>query len=209
MPIPDITKIGEWTPTQLARFIEQTMVNNPPPPPDSLSLSALDVTGDLQLGGNLVASGLISSLSGFQIPGASVNRNTNQSIATGTPTNISFNEKQYNSETVIPKTSPGGLEFKADGFYLIGASVIWAVDNVGRREASIETDGGVVLTRDNRNPVAGIATAQTCSAMIPLEGSILNQTIRLVVSQNSGSSLSITTSRSSPLMWAVRIGDLV
>lgn len=65
MPIPNLDTIGEWSPTQLAKFISQTILVEPQILPNSLSLDTLTVAQDMDVGGNIVSGGIVQGVSGM------------------------------------------------------------------------------------------------------------------------------------------------
>jgi hypothetical protein len=95
------------------------------------------------------SSGLLAKLPAHFLsrPEFRIYRSTTQSIGNDTPTLVSYNTEQVDTDSMFTATDTE-VFINTPGFYLLYSSVRWAVDADGWRDLSLLLNGAVELARD-------------------------------------------------------------
>lgn len=125
-------------------------------------------------------------------------RDTDQSITTGTYTDISFSGVDRDDLGYWAAGSPTRLTIPKTGWYLVGANVNFASNAVGYRRVIIELNDSTYEIQDARGPNPSNATIVTISGLLYLTA---GDYLKLVVFQTSGGALNAQTKDFSPTLW--------
>jgi len=131
--------------------------------------------------------------------GAWIRRDSTQTIANGTITELSFSVEEQDTANMFDAGSPELLTIQKTGTYLIGGSVSFQSNAVGMRKVTLLSSGGGSLYFTT-NAVDGDATIVNLCGYAKLT---LADTLKLTVWQNSGGNLGVVVY---PALWAVFIG---
>lgn len=137
-------------------------------------------------------------------PRVRVQRNTTQSISTGSATAISFNTELHDlggGMWVIG--SPTRLTAPIAGLYLCGAAAEFAANATGNRQVQIMVNGSENHRITIPSVGSGLATRVMAASLVSLAASDF---IEFNVFQDSGGSLNLTNGGNMPYGWAVRVG---
>jgi hypothetical protein len=101
-------------------------------------------------------------------------------------------------------TNNSRLTCKTAGKYQLTGQVSWAANATGYRYAGFRLNGGATYGTDTRMAVTtgSIETSQTTSTLLDLA---VNDYVELIVLQNSGSALNVTTSDGGPGLMMGRV----
>jgi hypothetical protein len=126
------------------------------------------------------------------IPTARVRRTTGQSIPDNTPTPINFTTETWKTVSIMHSNIVANSRLTApiDGVYLITASVLWQGSNVGRRTLFLEVNGTKAVAGQGETPPDSNQFTQSATTAYKLSA---GDFVRVEVSQNRGSPLSIDT----------------
>jgi hypothetical protein len=98
------------------------------------------------------------------VPAVRVTHSANQTIATGTLTNLAFDIEQFDTQTLHDTvTNNSRLTAPVAGIYHIGAGVRWASNATARREVQLRINGSTIIATSIVEPVseAGVTTDQS------------------------------------------------
>ena len=143
-------------------------------------------------------------------PCVRVTHNANQSITTATATALAFNTEIFDQagnaadtmhDTV---TNNSRLTCRYAGVYQITGHIEWAASAVGQRTCQIRHQGATIISPTVYD-TAGTGVTQQC--VTTLWKLAVNEYVELLVTQNSGGGLNVTSNGSmSPVFMMVRVG---
>jgi hypothetical protein len=139
-------------------------------------------------------------------PCARVTHNANQSIANSTPTVLAFNTERYDTVPLHDtSTNNERLTCKTAGKYQITASIEWSPNATGGRQIYIRLNGTTQITPTHQVTATAAGTmGQTATTLYDLA---VNDYVDVVVTQNSGGALNVTTNPNySPEFMMARVG---
>lgn len=138
--------------------------------------------------------------------GVTVYNDSNQSISTATDTVLAFNQEEFdigdfhdNSTNNSRLTIPSGQA----GYYDVTATVQFAANATGSREASIRKNGSTVVTTARSAAAPDGTTNLVVTRKLYLD---VSDYVEVIVNQNSGGSLNVEYSGSeAPIFSALRL----
>ena len=140
--------------------------------------------------------------------GARLRRSTDQSIASATPTAVSFDTVVYDTAGLANLVAhPTRLTFPAGGHWLVGACCTFAANATGTRTANIVVNGANDVVA-----LGGGGVVVTAADFPILTGSTVwlfaaGDFVELQVNQNSGGNLACPAfNPNTPVLWAVFLG---
>lgn len=166
----------------------------PPRPPAGdwpiLNPQTQDVNVTPLIPTNAISSDMVRDLSVLKLQGIGIKvyRSTNQTIATGTPTDITYDTVIFNRGFQDPGATFTTLTVPFDGVWEIAAALEWGSNATGYRDARLTVNGSIV-ERDSRNATNGIAT---CVSLTVIKRLTAGDTVKMNVNQNSGADRTIS-----------------
>lgn len=140
-----------------------------------------------------------------QVPQARVYNNAALTIATATPTALTFNSERYDtgtsSEQHSTSSNTGRLTCRVDGLYDMGVVLNFDANTTGERLVAIWVDGSTTIAEDGKLAVTGgYGTAFAVGTQYRLTA---GQYVEVVVTQTSGGNLSVLSegSKSPEFFW--------
>jgi hypothetical protein len=121
--------------------------------------------------------------------GARVYNSSNIATSNNTPLALDFDTERFDTDTIHDATHPSRLTCHTAGKYLIFASLRFAANATGWRDAVIRLNGSTVIGRMNADSVNTDVTALSLSTVFALAE---NDYIEVVVTQNSGGTLNVS-----------------
>lgn len=134
-------------------------------------------------------------LIGGDVPAASVERTTTQSIGTGSATAVSFGAELFDHGGCWVIGSPTRLTAPVAGVYSVSAAVEFAANATGNRQVHIYTNGSEHSRITVPSVGAGLATRVSHNAIVQLAAA---EYVEVFVFQDSGGNLNITNGANMP-----------
>lgn len=152
-----------------------------------------DVPGDIQA----LATAIDTALLAVKNPACAIGtRATNQSVPTGTFTDITLPTEEFDN-AVMFTAGTAIITVPVTAVYDIEGSANWAANGTGTRSLIVQVDGaGVTAAGDERTPSASAATRQGFAIKKLLTA---GQQVKMQGFQSSGGALNITEARLSVL----------
>lgn len=130
-----------------------------------------------------------------EVPAASVERTTTQSIGTGSATAVSFGAEIFDHGNCWVIGSPTRLTAPIAGVYTVTAAVEFAQNATGNRQVHIYTNGSEHSRVTVPSVGSGLATRVSHSAIVELAA---GGYVECFVFQDSGGNLNITNGANTP-----------
>ena len=139
------------------------------------------------------------------IPSVRAKHSVNQTIPSGTPTILSFDSEDWDSEAIHSTvTNNSRLTCVTAGKYLVTAGVGWQSNSSGYRRLGVLRNGSVAWAYNHSTPISGASHYQQIRAQLSLS---VGDYVTLEAYQTSGSSLTITGGQQySPFFGMAKVG---
>lgn len=140
--------------------------------------------------------------------GVRVYNSTGQTITTATPTALTFDSENYDTDafhSTSSDTSRLTVPTGYGGYYMVGANIIWTATAAGRRYLRLQTNGTTIVAGVEIGSVADATGVPSQHISVPLLLSA-GDYVEVVVLQSSGGNLNISTAVLVPNFWMYRLG---
>lgn len=149
------------------------------------------------------------------IPGAvsalvSVSNSAVQSVNSGSPTALTFNTEEYDTDTMHSTvTNTSRLTATTAGVYDIAGSTEFAYNTTGWRQIQIRKNGSVNLARDQRAAFTDSSNVPDMGMAISTQAKLAaGDYVELVVLHNAGSALDVGDVTSPSRFGMTRLGNV-
>lgn len=143
----------------------------------------------------------------LNFPRVRVNRNTTQSLTTGTAAAISFNTEQHDLGSgmwVVGSPTRLTVPSGQGGMYMVGAAAEFAANATGNRQIQTMINGSEHYRITIPSVGSGLATRVVTAGMVSLAAADF---VEFNCFQDSGGNLNLTNGGNMPYGWAFRVGN--
>jgi len=159
-------------------------------------------TGSNGISGTDGSTGTLSNVS------VSVKRTTDQTIATGTYTYVSFDSTNFDTSNFFSSSNPTYITIPSDGLYEIKGLVVFAANTTGVRKGNILIESSSTYVVSSVNYTASGTGANGVSFPVSSTTKLLTgDKVYLQLYQDSGSSIVVSGNSYSLVMTVVKLNN--